>query len=90
MLPSLTARRCTILPRVNSLTSPLRPYAGRRVLVGVSGGADSVGLLRALLEVGAGAVAAHLDHALRPESADDAAWVAELCAGSAYRARSAG
>ena len=62
------------------LTSPLRPYAGRPVLVGVSGGADSVGLLRALLEVDARPVVAHLDHALRPESPDDAAWVRELCA----------
>lgn len=61
------------------LTSPLRPYAGRPVLVGVSGGADSVGLLRALLDAAARPVVAHLDHALRPESADDAAWVRELC-----------
>lgn len=58
--------------------------AGSRVLVAVSGGADSVALLHLLhrsatsrrlhLEV------AHLDHALRPDSPADAAHVAELCA----------
>lgn len=37
-----------------------------------------MGLLRALLLAGAQPVAAHLDHALRPESAADAAWVREL------------
>ncbi|WP_235514086.1 tRNA lysidine(34) synthetase TilS [Deinococcus sp. Leaf326] len=63
------------------LLGPLRPYAGERVAVGVSGGADSVALLRALLLVGALPVAAHLDHALREDSAQDAAWVAELAAG---------
>lgn len=54
------------------------------MLVGLSGGADSVALLRMLLEV-AGTYplelrAAHLDHGLRPESPQDALWVAELCA----------
>jgi tRNA(Ile)-lysidine synthase len=52
------------------------------MLVGVSGGADSVGLLRAIdacrrslaLEVRV----AHLDHALRADSAAAAAWVAGL------------
>ena len=48
------------------------------VVVGVSGGADSVALLRALVQAGAKPVAAHFDHALRPESAADAAWVREL------------
>ena len=62
------------------LSGPLWPYAGERVAVGVSGGADSVALLRALVLVGARPVAAHLDHALRPESAQDAAWVGALAA----------
>ncbi|THF70585.1 tRNA lysidine(34) synthetase TilS [Deinococcus sp. Arct2-2] len=62
-----------------SLTSPLLPYAAQTVIVGVSGGADSVALLLALRLVGARVVAAHLDHALRPESAEDARWVQELC-----------
>lgn len=60
------------------LAQPLAPYAGQTVAVGVSGGADSVALLRALVLAGARPVAVHLDHALRPESADDARWVAAL------------
>ena len=58
---------------------------GSRVLAAVSGGADSVALLHLLhgvawtrpLELHA----AHLDHALRPDSPADAAFVRELCAG---------
>jgi len=57
---------------------------GRRVLVGVSGGADSVALLHGLCAL-AGQVnrryeliVAHLDHALRTESAEDARFVANL------------
>ena len=54
-------------------------------MVGLSGGADSVALARrpGLARAGAGAsalVAAHLDHGLRPDSADDAAFCAALCA----------
>ncbi|GGL13514.1 tRNA lysidine(34) synthetase TilS [Deinococcus radiotolerans] len=63
-----------------SLLRPLRPYAGQVVVTGVSGGADSVALLLALIQAGARPVAAHLDHALRPDSAADAAWVAALAA----------
>lgn len=64
-----------------SLTSPLLPYTAQTVVAGVSGGADSVALLLALRLAGARVVVAHLDHALRPESADDARWVQRLCAG---------
>ncbi|WP_231557258.1 tRNA lysidine(34) synthetase TilS [Deinococcus sp. YIM 77859] len=66
-----------------ALRRPLEAYAGRVVVVGVSGGADSVALLRALLLAGARPVAAHLDHALRPDSAQDAAWVRALAQGLA-------
>lgn len=57
---------------------------GSRVLVAVSGGADSVALLH-LLQRSASPrrlvlEAAHLDHALRPDSPDDAAHVRALCA----------
>ncbi len=51
-----------------------------RVLVAVSGGADSIALLlltRAVL--GSKCVAATVDHGLRPESADEARFVACLC-----------
>lgn len=59
-----------------------------RWLVAVSGGADSVAALRLLVEAAAERSdgeeawtigAAHLDHSLRPDSADDALFVAELC-----------
>lgn len=51
------------------------------VLVAVSGGPDSLALLlltHALL--GERCVAATVDHGLRPEAADEAKWVADLCA----------
>mgnify|MGYP001195921809 FL=1 len=57
---------------------------GSRVLVAVSGGADSVALLLLLQSVSGPLTlhleAAHMDHGLRPESADDVRFVRELCA----------
>ena len=48
--------------------------AGARVVVGVSGGADSLTLLDALHRLGYAVVAAHYHHGLRPEAdADEAA-----------------
>ncbi len=56
----------------------------RPLLVALSGGADSVALLDVLVTLaprrGFRVVAAHLDHGLRPQSADDARFCAELCA----------
>jgi tRNA(Ile)-lysidine synthase len=49
------------------------------ILVGFSGGPDSTALLLLLQEAGCDLVAAHYDHALRPESAADAAWVRDVC-----------
>lgn len=43
-----------------------------RLILGVSGGPDSLALLHALHSLGYRPVVAHLDHALRPESAQDA------------------
>jgi tRNA(Ile)-lysidine synthase len=56
-----------------------------RLLVAVSGGSDSTGLLIALSKFisdgsGLSLFAATIDHALRPESADEARAVAVLCA----------
>ena len=63
-----------------------------RILVGVSGGADSVALLRGLAclsETESGGsratsnfeiVAAHIDHQIRDDSKDDAEWVRSLAA----------
>jgi tRNA(Ile)-lysidine synthase len=71
------------LPTLAATLEPLG-MAGARVVVGVSGGADSVALLRGLealaptsrLELHA----AHLNHGLRPGSAEaDAEWTRELC-----------
>ncbi len=55
---------------------------GKRWLVGVSGGADSVTLLHLLVEAGfSDLIACHLDHGLRGrESAGDAAFVKRLAA----------
>lgn len=61
--------------------SALCDPASDRVLVGVSGGPDSVALLllaHALL--GERCVAATVDHGLRSEAADEAVWVADWCA----------
>jgi len=59
-------------------------FPARRCLVACSGGADSTALLliaRLLCQTRGGTVlAAHLDHALRPESPADAAFVAQCCA----------
>src|SRR5262245_39578650 len=55
---------------------------GDRLLVGVSGGADSVALLLLLLEAARkldlDIEVAHFDHALRTDSLADATWVEEL------------
>ena len=52
---------------------------GEQVLVGVSGGVDSVVLLHLLRRLGYGAEAAHVHHGLRPEADGDAAHVRSLC-----------
>ena len=49
-----------------------------RYVVAVSGGVDSVVLLHMLAQSSADIVVAHFDHGIRPESADDAAFVAKL------------
>ncbi len=48
------------------------------ILIGVSGGADSLALLHGLNRLGYRLVVAHLDHALRAESADDAEFVRQM------------
>ncbi|AEB11892.1 tRNA lysidine(34) synthetase TilS [Marinithermus hydrothermalis] len=49
-----------------------------RLLAAVSGGGDSVALLYLLKAAGRDTIVAHLDHALRPDSAADAAFVEKL------------
>ncbi len=53
-----------------------------KLLAGVSGGADSVALLRLLLDAGHDVIAVHVDHGLRgAASAEDTAFVREMCEG---------
>lgn len=56
---------------------------GERVLVAVSGGADSIALLHVLRHLGTqmdfSVVGAHFNHGIRPAAARDAAHVARLC-----------
>ena len=58
---------------------------GRRVLIALSGGADSVALTvllsEARQECGLALFAAHLDHGIRPESGEDAEFCRTLCEG---------
>jgi len=57
---------------------------GATFVCGLSGGADSVALVDVLVDLarvrGFRVVAGHLDHGLRPDSAEDAAFCAQLCA----------
>jgi tRNA(Ile)-lysidine synthase len=59
------------------------PLAGETLIVGLSGGADSVALTdvaaQAAAERGFHVVAAHLDHGLRADSRDDAAFCSKIC-----------
>ncbi|MCP4139280.1 MAG: tRNA lysidine(34) synthetase TilS [Chloroflexi bacterium] len=50
------------------------------IIVGVSGGADSLCLFGTLHEQGYSLIVAHFDHQLRPESADDAKFVENIAA----------
>ncbi len=64
---------------LESLRRDCRVPDGATIVAGVSGGADSTAMLAAFAEARRHRViAAHLDHALRPESANDAAFVRAL------------
>ncbi len=69
--------------RETLLTPDCSAVRGRRLLVALSGGADSVALLTLLCRAreiyGLTLFAAHLDHGIRPESAEDAAFCRALC-----------
>ncbi len=69
---------------LNSVSDTIRKYnmlsPGERVLVALSGGADSVSLLLALKELGYSVFAVHVNHHLRGEESDrDEAFCKELC-----------
>ncbi|MEB3196021.1 MAG: tRNA lysidine(34) synthetase TilS [Candidatus Sericytochromatia bacterium] len=59
-------------------TIGVRPSGGP-ILVGLSGGSDSMALTLALREAGYSLQAAHLDHGCAPSSARDADWVEDWC-----------
>ena len=54
------------------------PAPGTEVVAGVSGGADSSAMLALAVEAGCRVTAVHVDHALRPGSAEEADRVREL------------
>ncbi|MBX3436530.1 MAG: tRNA lysidine(34) synthetase TilS [Planctomycetaceae bacterium] len=70
------------LPRFVADWCKRQGVCGTRLLVAVSGGADSVALLRAVRacrqELTLDIRVAHLDHGLRDDSPTDAAWVCDL------------
>jgi tRNA(Ile)-lysidine synthase len=71
----------SLLARVSAFLDARWPgWAGQPVLVACSGGADSVALAVTLGALGLHVHLAHLDHGARPESAEDARWVAALAA----------
>ncbi len=53
--------------------------ADARLLVACSGGGDSMALLHVLLRLGCRVIVAHLDHAARDTSAEEADWLAGQC-----------
>lgn len=61
------------------LTTDCALVAGTSLVIGVSGGADSLALLDVLHRLGVNLIVAHLNHHLRPEADADARWV-EACA----------
>jgi tRNA(Ile)-lysidine synthase TilS/MesJ len=69
-------------PLLDAIRAGALPEAGACVVVGVSGGRDSVVLLDALASLATERswrlIVAHLDHSLREESAADATWVSAL------------
>ncbi len=78
-------RRTRLLAHVRrALSGAGAPSPGESLVVALSGGPDSVALLDSLVSLqaqfGLRIVAAHLDHGLRAESAEDAAFCARLCA----------
>lgn len=65
----LTVRRFLQDPGITGIA---RVAPGQRLVVGFSGGVDSMALAQVLVELGFVPVLAHLDHGLRSESAADA------------------
>ncbi len=76
-------RQRSLLEKVRRNLAEKCRFDGQRLLLAVSGGADSVALLRLLADAPEPRLAlavAHFDHRLRPESGADAHFVRELAA----------
>lgn len=81
-LPAILESVTRPLPMEQSVRESLARLApdARRLLLAVSGGSDSMALLRALAGApGLEVVVAHLDHRLRDDAAADAAFVCDVC-----------
>ncbi|MBN2502674.1 MAG: tRNA lysidine(34) synthetase TilS [Anaerolineales bacterium] len=63
-----------------TLTNACQIEPGARLIVGISGGPDSLCLLHLLQQLDVQVIAAHLNHQLRPEAGRDAIQVAETAA----------
>jgi tRNA(Ile)-lysidine synthase len=79
--PAVSSRLAELLVRCRF------PAAGTAVVCGVSGGADSLALLLLAVAAGCEVTAVHVDHGLRPGSADEAALVAKIAASVGARCR---
>lgn len=66
-IESILSARCKLVP-------------GRPVIVGVSGGADSLCLLGVMRQAGYSIIAAHFNHKLRPEADDEARTLEQFAA----------
>ncbi|OGO34170.1 MAG: tRNA lysidine(34) synthetase TilS [Chloroflexi bacterium RBG_16_54_18] len=75
-----------MLNEINTvLLEKCRITPGELVLAGVSGGPDSLCLMHVLHSLEYAVVVAHLDHQLRPESAEEATRVEKMAAGLGLR-----
>jgi tRNA(Ile)-lysidine synthetase-like protein len=85
-------RRCGVLTRLDAAPHPAtkraKPDSSIKIVIGVSGGADSVSLLLACLAISKRRrlaaqaiqpIAAHVHHHLRESADADAQWVQNLC-----------
>lgn len=84
-LPPLAARRCLEIEDFCLGRIGAERLCGKKILVAFSGGVDSTALLLSLYylapRLNLTLAAAHLNHGLRAEAAEEAAWAAEVCAG---------
>lgn len=69
-----------MLPDLRRFLNEYSQSADALLIIGVSGGPDSLSLLHSLQRLGCRLIAAHLDHALRSESAADAELVRRTAA----------